>query len=272
MNVFDAYSPAESILIIDSKVPLNALLKYTFLDLVFQQVLKIDYLNANPSANQPAQIQDIYILAGKNFGKKGPKEHEIIFLKPFVLSRGIQINLKQFLRVISDNCGGSAAFKRKIRSNNGIDQYFRTDFISRLFSPNRLNEAGIKEQAILQNALAVADRDYKKLAQTDFKQAVQIIFKLKGNAMLLRNIDPRIIAEFKKLNSSLDRSIFHHETDLFDIWYTLVLIDDFDSHGHFEQVMDSIDAESSSSDSTDTSWGCSSCSGCSGCGGCGGCS
>lgn len=269
MNAFDAYSPAESILIIDPTVPLNALLKYTFLDLVFQQVLKIDYLNVNPSANQVPQIQDIYIRAGKNFGKKAPKAHEIIFIKPFTQSQGIQITIGQLLRLVRESAGRSSSFKRMIRSNHGIDRYFRTDFISRLFSLNRLNEAGMDEQGILQHALAFADRDYKKLARTNFKQAIEIIFKLKGNAMLLRSIDPRIIAEFKKSNNRVDQSLFHNDIDLFDTWYALVLIDDFDSHGHFEHVMDSIDAESTSSD---TSWGCSSCSGCGGCGGCGGCS
>lgn len=268
MNAFDRYSPAESILIIDPTVPLNALLKYTFLDLVFQQVLKIEYLNTNQTDNQVPQLQDIYISAGKNFGKNAPKAHEIMFIKPFAASRGIQITLGQLLRLVRESAGRMSAFKRLIRSNQGIDQYFRTDIISRIFSLNRLNEKGMEEQAILQNALAVADRDYKKLARTNFKQAMEIIFKLKGNAMLLRSIDPRIIAEFKKLNNRVDQSLFHNDIDLFDSWYALVLIDDFDSHGHFEHVMDSIDAESSSSDSTDSSWGCSSCSGCSGCGGC----
>jgi hypothetical protein len=271
MKILSKITPAETILITDiNSLELKDLMKYTFMDLLLKKVIEIKEVRrkVNPRDQQIRTYS--YVVSGKNFNKYKPKNHELIYLNPFLKNISMQILFKHFVKMAYDSINSDWSYIKLIRSNQEINQFFKQTFWSDLFRINKLTERGISLKNEISNYLNEIDRDIDKLLYDDTAKGLALLLSLGGNIFLLKNLDFQLLKKIDKELINQQRLLHKDSYDSnSDWWFYLDFFEDdymFDSYFEsFDHTLDSFDTEFDASS-------CSSCdSGCSSCGGCGGC-
>lgn len=279
MKLLSKLTPAETILIRDcSDAQLKSLLKFTFMDLLLKKVIKIVEVDKQPHPRDEVRTYT-YIESGKNFSLYTPKNHELIFISPFIKDKSIQILFKHFVKMIYDASGGKKSYRESIRSTKELKNYFNQSFFIYLFRLIKLTEEGKKVKQEIAGYLKEIDKDINDLLENDQKQALELLITIGGNIFLLRNLNfdllKKIDKELIKQQTALYENSNYSDGD--DYWYfygdffedSYLFDDDFEDNDSFDSFFyDTINSFDSEFDASS----CSSCdSGCSSCGGCGGC-
>ncbi len=242
------------------------------MELVIQKVLDIVAVNSNSKNRKDKTSQ--YVIPGKNFGKSKPKDHEIIFLKPFVMNRNIQIAFKNYIKTIHENCKGNYPFKKSIRSNELIKPLFKRDILSNFLHLTKHSNTGETTKKEILAYLQHFENNFSKLIKDNKEKAMELLLSIGGNVLLYKNFDYKLLGQFDKafLNDYKRVSNGDYATESGWWYFSEFDVDDFDYfHDTYENVSSDFDSHDYS-DSGSNDSGCSSCSGCGGCGGCGGCS
>lgn len=256
MEILSTLTPAETLLILkESDVKFKELLKYTFLDLLLKQVIKVKEIKTRAHKNEPVRTNN-YVVVGKSFTSHNRLAHEKVFLKMFDKNQSIQVLFRHFVKAGFEN---ASERKNYILSylviNPDMKGYFKTGLISYVLGRIKLTEKGQEIKAVIQNEINQIEEALPQWIQTDKSKAVALLTALQGNVFLLQNFDMDVLKNFdSEFQKEFER---HNQADGF--WTNNSWID-FDMYDHsFESSYDTF---------SDVVSGCSGCSGCGGCGGC----
>jgi hypothetical protein len=271
MKILSKITPAETKLIKNNDfVELKDLMKYSFMDLLLKKVIEIKEIKKKSHPRDKYIRTYTYVVSGKNFSKYKPKNHELIYLSPFIKSQSIKILFKHFIKMAYESSNGNWNYKKLIRSNKEINPFFKQSFFLNLLRINKLTDNGNKLKIEISNYLNEIDKKIDHLLHNDKKKGLEILLSLGGNIFLLKNLNFQLLKTIDKelLNQQKILSNDTYDTDS-DWWLYIDFFEDdymFDSYfDSFDETLDSFDTEFDASS-------CSSCdSGCSSCGGCGGC-
>lgn len=272
MNILSKLTPAETLLLkYCGTAELKDLVKYTFMDLLLKNVIKIDNVEKKAHARDTHIRSYTYIVAGKNLKKYKYKGHEFMFLSAFLKSESIQILFSSYVRMVYDSAQGNWNYKKLIKSSDNINLYFKETFFSKLFRNLLLTKNGSNVRSNIVSSLDKMDEEVSKLTARDTEKALEIMMSIGGNIFLLKNlnfellrdIDEALINNRKHIRSDLDDTYI-------DFWIYLdgdSLHNIFDSiYDGFNDVLEAFDSEyDASSCSSFDSDGCNSCDGCGGC-------
>jgi hypothetical protein len=271
MKILSKITPAETMLIKDcTSVQLKDLMKYTFMDLVLKKVIEIKKISKKSHPRDTSIKTYTYVVSGKNFSKYKPKNHELIYVSPFIKSPSIQILFENFVKMAYDNSNGSWSYKKSIRSNIEINQYFKQHFLLNLFRVNKLTGNGTKIKKEIIGYLNDIDKSIDHLLHNDKKKGLELLLSIGGNMFLLKNLDFKLLKTIDKELLNQQKVLYNDIYDTDSDWW--LYIDFFEDNYMFDSYFDSFDDALDSFDSEfDTSGYSSDDSGCSSCGGCGGC-
>ena len=271
MKILSKITPAETKLIKDTNsLELKDLMKYTFMDLLLKKVIEIKEVRRKAHPRDRQIRTYTYVVSGKNFNKYKPKNHESIYLSPFLKNISIQILFKHFIKMSYDSANGNWNYIKLIRSNREINNLFKQTFWSNIFRTNKLNESGISQKNGISNYLNEIDQNIDNLLNNNTAKGLELLLSIGGNIFLLKNLDFQLLKKIDKELIKQQRLLNNDSYDSDSDWW--LYMDFFEDDYMFDSYFDSFDNTIDSFDSEFDSSGCSSCdSGCSSCGGCGGC-
>lgn len=252
MRNLSKYLPAETLLVLEGKdADIKELLKITFMDLLLKQVVEIITVPKQSSSSRATVRNYKYVVKGKNFYKYNPKQHELVYLSPYLKSNSIRILFQHLVRMGFQNASSESKYRRSVTHSPNITNHFSRSIMQSIFGgfskTNEGNELALKINA----EIAQLERELPHVINSDKEKALQILNTIGGNIFLLKNID-----------------------------FTLLQQIDSEILAEMNRTYTSNDGGSGCYGCSSWSSGCTGCSssagcsgsGCSGCGGCGGCS
>jgi hypothetical protein len=265
MNPLNHLTPAETLLIRSGPAaPLNDLLKYTLMDLIYKQVLELQ------ETKQPSEQQNLfksyrYIGIGRQFHSFTGMAHELVFLSPFLKNHVLKMLFDNMVRIGYEHARSKTKYTSMVLKSVALQDLFDRSWRQRIFGGFSYTSRGTSMKYIIENEFEALEKlvaTYKENKDQSIPATLQAIG---GNIFLLSSFDTALAKEIQQqLQNEFDRrsgtdisgcSIYYWPT--LDSSASSGCWSSFDSHSH---------SSGCSSDS-----GCSSGdSGCSGCGGCGG--
>ncbi|NNC94911.1 MAG: hypothetical protein HKN92_05065 [Chitinophagales bacterium] len=192
MNILSKISPPATLLLLSTSARMRSLLKLTLMDLVLKGVLKLE-IKHQELEQARRKIAVWYVCQGRNFERyRPPKPYELIFLQPFY-EEPIRVTFRDLVRVAFRNARGIDLFKRSVIKSEGIEQYVTRSFWKKLYGGHSLTKEGIGLQKQLISHLADVDRNMNHFFQTDPKSALHLLINLRGNILLLKNVQFKLI-------------------------------------------------------------------------------
>ena len=273
MKLLSNITPAETLLIKDNGTSdLKNLMKFTFMDLLLKKVIEIKKVNSRPHPRDRERTYT-YVVSGKNMTKYAPKKHELIFINSFIKSPSLQILFKNYISMVYGYANGKTSYKKRIKSNKEIGDYFNQSILLNLFGINKLTQEGASIQKEIKAYLIEIDNNINHLLTDDKEKGLKLLLQIKGNIFLLKNLDFELL---KQIDKELLKQHKNQSGDTYDSgsdwWFYIDFYENsssFESHfNNFEDTLSTFESDFDSFDTSDSS-GWSSCdSGCSGCGGC----
>ncbi len=232
--------PAGTKLILEPNVELIELLKLTLFDLILKQVLIIK------KSLRKAHPKDLYlreyiiIETGKNFAKYKSNQFEKYFTK--IIDEESYYQLKPYLKTIFKEISSNYKYKKQIINDLKINNLFKIDLISIIFSRIKTNIKGTILKKNITKYLTEVDENIADLIYNNPNKALELILFLQGNIFLLKNLKFELLEKLKTISTIGTSDNNENYDDL--VW--IDFIDDFDS-----SVFDLIPNISEIFDSTD---------------------
>ena len=268
MKLLSTLSPAETMLLMRPTCSLKDIMRITFLDLLLKGAIdiKVDTKNIQYTKSSTITKAFNFVIKGAKLNSYNTKEHEQIFLSPYHKSPSIEILFKHFVVMSYENARGKKAFKKKVMNTN-LSPYVSINFFQKIFGGFSLTEKGKKSRNDILKHLKYIDENIQHLLEVDKNKALDLLFELGGNVLLLKNYNVSLL---KDINKQLLQEYKSTYTSPFsnggDTWCY------FYNENSFNPYLEDFDNISTSFDSDFDGAGCSSGDGgCSSCGGCGGC-
>lgn len=190
--------PAETLLILeDKKADLRELLKITFMDLLFKEVLEIKIIEKQSSRGDRVRYYR-YVVKGKNFESYRPLYHEMVYLSPFYKSSSLQILLQHLVRMGFENAKSESALHAAIYQSPNISQYFYRNFYNQIFGGFSISQEGLELRTTIYNEIGRLEKELPEYISSDNEKTQEILDRICGNIFLLKNIN---IELFKEIDS-----------------------------------------------------------------------
>ena len=245
MEKLSSLSPVEVLIYIaKSKLTFKELLKYTMMDMVVKQILKLEMSELDGDEVK-------YVTIGSEFKNYDPKSFEEPQLSPFTQDQELKVLFEHYVRMCHENVGSyKAHLFTRIIDNQDHTPNIKQGFFQRITNEYTLNSNGKRIKSKIEAELASLSEKLPELLKSDKEGLKKIIKAIGGNIFLVSGFNP---SKLKKLDftspEEYDDSYYYDDY----IWHYL-LMDDFGTS--FDTHMD-------------TSMGCSGDSdGDNGCGGC----
>jgi hypothetical protein len=254
MTHLSELTPAEIYIITNENVTHQELLKLTFIDLLFKQVLKTFEVKRQPHIRQAIRIYK-YVGIGQNFKNYKAKNHEKYFLSTFEKDNTIEILFRNLVKIGYQSSRTVLDFKNELIKSPALKKCFKQNIFQKFYYGYSFTEYGIELKRKIENEIAKINTKIPDLKNIENQKAIELIKVIGGNIFLLGNIDYDLLDQIDKdLATEINKNNY------------------VDGGSGCSGCSWSFDDYSSSFDSGCSS-GCSGCgSGCSGCGsGCSGC-
>jgi hypothetical protein len=273
MKYLNTLLPAEALLLSEGwPCYVRRYLKAGFLHLLLQQVLKVEA--QGPTANSQ-DTTDKWVKPGKNLltYRMAPCEKPLLALFDQTGSPLAPAGFwfSQVAKVANRQAGSKVRYVSSIYKHSQHPEWYKRGLWSRLFSVFQLTDEGKRVQQVLRQEIADLEAVLPGYMANDPEKAQGIVRQIKGNVLLLANVDIAALtsidkdllaamsqkapAEQQESVGSCGSGCGGHST-----------LGAWDSYDDYSGSWDS----SCSSDSGGGSDGGGGDSGCSGCGGCGG--
>uniref|UniRef100_UPI00404AB868 hypothetical protein n=1 Tax=Flavobacterium sp. TaxID=239 RepID=UPI00404AB868 len=256
MKNLSELTPAEVYILINEKITHRELLKITFIDLLFKQVLRSFEVERQPHIRQEVRIYQ-YIGIGQNFNNYKSKNHEKFFLSTFEKDAEIEILFRSLVKV---------GFQKSMTLSNFKDELIQTPILKKCFSQNifqiifnsySFTDYGKELKRKVEKEIENLNAEFSNLDNIENQKAIELIKVIGANIFLLDNMNYELLSKIEAdLATEMNRTTTSTDGSGCSGWYFDNYSSDFDS---------GCSSHSSFSDAS----GCSGCSGCAGCGGCG---
>lgn len=254
MYYLSKLTPAEILVLTKQNVTQREILKITFLDLVFKNVLKIFDVQRQAHIRERVRVYK-YVSIGQNFHNYNSLNHERVYLSAFALDHSLEILFRNFVKIGYQKSRSVSQLKKDIKETPTLKKCFSQNIFQKLFRCYSITEYGADLRKKVKNEMQTLGNELSDISGIDNQKAIEHIKLIGANLFLLINVDDELVQQIDKdlgieinKNYSIDRGSGCSGCG--------------SSFGDYSLSFDSGCGGNS---------GCSGCSGCSGGGGCGGC-
>lgn len=257
MKYLSVLTPAEILILTNEYATQRELLKITFIDLLFKQVLKTFEVERQPHVRHEVRVYK-YVGIGLNYKTYNSLNHERVFLSSFGTDNTIEILFRNLIKIAYQKAKTEKELKCDIIKSPTLKKCFSQNFFQRLFYSYSFTEYGIELKEKIQLEIQEVGKELSGVSNIENQKAIELIKIIGGNIFLLANVDYELLNQIDQdLGTEINKNTFS------------------DGGSGCSGCSWSFDDYSSSFDSgcggDSSSGGDSGCgSGCSGCGGCGG--
>jgi len=260
-------TPAETLLVRHGEyTDVKDVLKFTLMDLLFRQVLTIEDAQDKAYPNDDARMIK-YVSTGKKFSGYAARDHERVFLSPFLKSNGLHLLFQNLIKVGYENAGPSRKILRLLKKQEPLRMVFRRSLFQWLTGSFSYTPTGRRLLFEIESEIETLEKELPELMKWDRARALSIMQAIGGNIFLLKGIDFELAHQIDKAlwkESNTEAESASGCWVFFDTYYY-----HFDSACGAHSSHHSHDAYDSGCTGDN---GCSGDSGDSGCGGDSGCS
>jgi hypothetical protein len=241
-NIFrlSELKPAGTKLILEPNTELIELLKLTLFDLTLKQVLiiKKELKKSHPRDSHLREY--IIVETGKNFAKYKPNKFERYFTDR--IDEDTYYLLKVYLREIYKEIPSEYKHKKEIVRNLKINDLFKSDFISIVFSWLKTNSKGNKLKSDITEYLNEVDENIENLIDNEPDKVLELILFLQGNIFLLKNLKFELLEKLKSISTAR----LSNDDEYYDDWFWIDFMYDSDLSisdlmSDISEMFDSID-------------------------------
>jgi hypothetical protein len=240
MKVMESFLPAEILLILhEDLVEYNDMLKITFMDLIFKEVLDFETVTKYSKSSKVRYFN--YVTIGAKYDSYAPLKHESIYLSPFQKSRSIRILLSHLIQIGTQNAKSKNKYISSVKHSERLNLCFEKRFHHYIFWGFSRSTKGKQYFDKLTIEMSESERELREMVIKDPDRLPEILNTLKVNVFLMKNIEIDLLIKMKI-------EILNKVIPLVNVTFYRKIV------------------------SSGGGCGGTSCSGCSGCGGgCGGC-
>lgn len=250
MKYLSELTPAEILILTKENVTHQELLKITFIDLLFKQVLKTFEVERQPHIRKEVRVYK-YVGIGQNFNNYNSLNHERIFLSTFDKDNTIEMLFRNLVKIGYQKSRTLSDLKNDIIKTPGIKKCFSQNIFQRIFYGYSFTKYGTELKRKVKEEIQNLSNELSSINNLENQKAIELIKIIGANIFILLNVDYELLQQI-----DTDLGIEINKNNLID------------GGSGCSGCGSGFDDYSSSFDS-----GCGGDSGCgsSGCGGCGGC-
>lgn len=250
MKYLSELTPAETLILTKENVTHQELLKITFIDLLFKQVLKTFEVERKPHIRQEVRVYK-YVQIGQNFNNYNSLNHERLFLSTFDTDNTIEILFRNLVKIGYKKSRTLSDLKNDIIKTPALKKCFSQNVFQKIFYGYSLTKYGTELKRKVKEEIQNLGNELSSVNNIENQKAIELIKIIGANIFILINIDYQLLQQIDK---DLGIEINNNKS--------------IDGGSGCSGCGWSFDDYSSNFDS-----GCGGDSGCgsSGCGGCGGC-
>lgn len=214
--------PAGTKLILEPKTELIELLKLTLFDLTLKQVLIIKKSLKRSHPRDPHLREYVIVETGKNYSKYKPNKFEEYFTER--IDEDSYFQLKAYLRAIFKEIPSEYKHKKEIVRNLNINDLFKSDLVSSIFSWLKVNPKGNELKKDIAEYLNEVDDNIGNLIENEPDKALELVLFLQGNIFLLKNLKFELLEKLKLISTV--RS--NNNDEYYDDWFWIDFMYDSD--------------------------------------------
>jgi hypothetical protein len=132
MTYLSKLTPAEILILTKDNVSQQEILKITFIDLLFKQVLKTFEVERQPHIKQKIRVYK-YVGIGQNFSNYNSLNHERIFLSTFGSDNSIEILFRNLVKIGYQRSKTLSELKNDIIKTPNLKKCFSQNIFQRIF-------------------------------------------------------------------------------------------------------------------------------------------
>ncbi len=265
MKHLSTIKPAEVLMLLNKGNPRpTEVLKAIFFDLLAKHVLKLVEVETQAHINDKVRVLS-YVEVGENFNNYQIQKHETYFIYPFIIDNDARILFRNLVKISLERAKSKTFLIKSIVHNSLNPNFYKGYKLLGYFGVFSISDIGIKIKNEIEQEIIELEEKLPKLIESNLNEALQILNKIGGNALLIKTINFELLAQFA--NYQQVNSAYEISNSSYFIW---------DGFNDYSSSFDSASAGFDGFGGGDFGGagaegdGCSGCSGCSGCGGCGG--
>lgn len=250
MKYLSELTPAEVLILTKENVTHQEILKITFIDLLFKQVLKTFEVQRQAHIREEVRTYK-YVGIGQNYKKYNSLNHERLFLSTFGTDDNFEILFRNLVKISYQKSQTLSDLKNDIIKTPNLKKCFSRNIFQRIFYGYSYTEYGTELKRKVQQEIQNLGNELSNINDIENQKAIELINVIGANIFILINVDYELLQQIDK-----------------DLGIEINKNHSIDGGSGCSGCGSSFDDYSSSFDS-----GCGGDSGCgsSGCGGCGGC-
>ncbi len=194
------FTPAQTLMLIKpSKVDGKDLLKYSFLDLIYKEKLKIYQDWRLPHPRETRERLYTIVARGKQFSNNGNSFHQDPFVSPFQ-AKDVEYQVRTLIKKVYLNSGKGPGFKSNwVYKQLKEEGYFMTSLGFKKLDIFFLNSEGSSLKSKFNTILKDAENSLPHLVKSNKEKTKEIISTLGSNILLLDCFNDELIKQLKPL-------------------------------------------------------------------------
>lgn len=253
MNYLSQLTPAEILILTKNNVTQQEILKITFIDLLFKNVLKVFEVQRQAHIKEEVRVYK-YVGTGQNYSNYNSLNHERVFLSTFGMDNSIEILFQNLVKIGYQKSRTLSDLKNDIIKTPTLKKCFTQNIFQKIFYGYSFTEYGMILKKKVQKEIEELGNELSGINDIDNQKAIELIKVIGANIFLLLNVDYELLQQIDK-----------------DLGVELNKNNSIDGGSGCIGCSLSFDDYSISFDSgCGGESGCGGNGGCSGCGGCGG--
>jgi hypothetical protein len=248
MKYLSELTPAEILILTKENVTQQELLKITFIDLLFKQVLKTFEVERQFHVREKVRVYK-YVGIGQNYKHYNSKNHERLFLSTFGTDNTVEILFTNLVKIAYQKSITIQDLKNDIIQTPTLKKCFTQNIFQHFFYGYSFTEYGKELKQKVKKEIQDAGNELSDIENIENQKAIELIKIIGANIFLLVNLNYELLNQIDK-----DLAIQINQTNTNDG------ASGCSTSWSFDDYSSSFDSGCSS--------GCSGCGGgCSGCGG-----
>ena len=197
MKYLSELTPAEALILIKENVTHQELLKITFIDLLFKEVLKTFEVERKPHISQEVRVYK-YVQIGGNFINYNSLNHERLFLSTFDTDNTIEILFRNLVKIGYKKSRTLSDLKNDIIKTPTLKKCFSQNVFQKIFYGYSLTKYGTELKRKVKEEIQNLGNELSSISNIENQKAIELIKIIGANIFILINIDYELLQQIDK--------------------------------------------------------------------------
>lgn len=207
MKYLSELTPAEILILTKENVTHQELLKITFIDLLFKQVLKTFEVERQPHIKQEVRVYK-YVGIGQNYRSYNSQNHERLFLSTFWTDNTIEILFRNLIKIAYQKSRTLKDLKNDLIKTPTLKKCFSQNIFQKLFYGYSFTEYGTELKRKVKKEIQNLGNELSSINNIENQKAIELIKIIGANIFLLVNIDYELLNQIDQdLGIEINRNI-----------------------------------------------------------------